>query len=53
MNNLKTYLPPQAECVLLQSQENLLVLSNYGSTGQPGSGFGNGSGNVIDDPIFY
>jgi len=48
MNNLKTYLPPMTDVVLLQGRECILDLSNYGTPGQAGASFGNG--NIIDYP---
>lgn len=51
MNNLRTYLPPETETVLLQGRETILDLSNYGLTGQAGAGFGDS--NIIEDPNFF
>ena len=51
MKNLKTYLPPASDVVLLQGREPILDLSQFGEDNAAGIGFG--SGNTIDYPITF
>lgn len=45
-----TYTAPEVDVIMLQPGQNLLVLSDYGDTGQAGGGFGDGD--IIDVPDF-
>ena len=51
MTDLKTYQTPETDIIVLQGRDHILELSNYGTPGQPGSGFE--GGNTIDNPIFF
>ncbi len=45
-----TYTAPEVEVIMLQPGQNLLVLSDYGDSGQAGGGFG--GDNITDIPDF-
>ena len=50
MNN-SLYVPPQVEVLQLESHDCILELSNFGTPGAPGTGFGNGD--IIDGGLIF